>query len=81
MAGADGGIYEIDGVITDADVGTSEIDEGADADVGVVIDVLVGIVDDKGVSVATDTVSNSCFRVACRAARGIDGWDAILGDT
>lgn len=73
-----GGIYEIDGGIADADVGISEIDEGTG--VGVDIGVLVDDVD-KEVSVAADTVSNSCFRVACRAARGIDGWDAILGDT
>ena len=73
-----GGICEIDGGIADADVRISEIDEGT----GVGVDIGF-IVDDVGkeVSAAADTVSNSGFGVACRAARGLYGWDAILGDT
>lgn len=77
------GIYEIDGGIADADIGISEIDKDiADADIGISeidegtsisvdISILVDNID-KEVSVAANTVSNSYFRVACRAARGID---------
>lgn len=72
-----GDICEIDGGIADADVGISEIEgTGVGVDIGFIVDD-VG----KEESAAADTVSNSCFGVACRAARGLDGWDAILGDT
>lgn len=67
---ANGGIYEADVGICEADGGISEIDEGTG--VGVDDGVLVDDDVDKEVSVAADTVSNSCLRVACRAARGID---------